>query len=165
MASLKLLRITIVIFFFIFIFEELMISLYDFSLASPILLQAKTIIEELFKTSLLYNVLSFFALLTLAYSAATLWFGYSSGRWAYILFILLEILIQCLTPTIAFSGITSAINSLYFITLGIILTQIFQPQLQSIFLEKKSFKWRVVGLFLIFIIVCTIPAIVAFNIS
>lgn len=166
MPSLTKLRILTAIFFLVFIGQELMVSLYDPSLSSPILLQARAILEGLLKNSVMYNVLGALAIIALSYSLAALWFGYNSGKWFYILFLIFEIVIQCLTPVIAYSGVTSALNSLYFLLLGVILAMLYTSPFKAMFFETKPFKvWRVIGMFLVFLVLIIIPAVIAFYIA
>lgn len=137
MTSLNQIRTLIAIFFLVFISEELLLIFYDPTLGSPLLEQSKKIVNDLLQHNLIYNVLGLLAIISLSYSSAALWFGYNSGRWMYILFLILEGIIQCLTPVIAYSGVTSVVDCLYFLILGMILSLIFMSSLKNIFLEKN----------------------------
>ena len=166
MLSLNRLRITIGIFFLVFVCEELMFSLYDPGLSSSILLQARNLLDELIKSNLVYNVFGLLDIIAMSYSFAALWFGYNSGKWLFILFLIFELVIQCLTPVIAYSGKTGALDSLYFLILGIILAMLYQSPIKEMLLDKKPFKvWHVAGMFIIFLAICIIPAVVASSIG
>lgn len=153
MLTLKHLRIAIAIFFLIYIASQATIIFYDPMLSSPVLLQR----NELLKSS---NFESFYllAILPLAYACAALWFGYLSGKWVFLLYLLWELIAQYFNGVVAYSGLGSALESLYFLVLGIILTLLFTQPLRDELNTPKPYRlFSVILMFLVFLMLAVVP--------
>lgn len=152
MATLKTLRILIILSFLVFFCQQLVIVLYEPLLASPVLMQQHhELIELLAKNNLLVYCAAV-EMVLMAYSAAALWFAQRIGRYIYILYILLTLADNYLLEVQASSWLGNMFSEIAFLLWGIILALIYCSPLREEISRKKPYQiWRITGLFVLFI--------------
>lgn len=159
MADLKTLR-WLIIFSYFFTLLFTMTSVYfDPTLGEPMIAESNHLISSAMINSVAFNVVFMLTLLTLAYSSAALWFGYISGKWTFILFIILDLSIPYFTKVMALSWLGNILLSLYMLVLGMIFAILFLSPLKEELRRPKPFRfWAVFGMFILFFIIILFPA-------
>ena len=152
MATLKNLRILIVMAFILFFCQQLTLSLYEPTLASPVLRQQTHELIELMARDNLLLYSAAVEMVLLSFAAAALWFAYRAGRAAYILYLILTLADNYLLEIQASSWLGVALSEITFLVWGMILALLFCSPLREQISQKKAYRtWYVAGVFVVFI--------------
>ncbi|GEM_PF-5346701 len=165
MINLYRLRMLIVIFWMLYLGEVLSIQIYDSTLYSPILHLEKILIDRAINLNyIFYSVLVVESALLL-YSSSTLWFGYLSGKWTYIIYLLFSVFDNIFLSVQAFSWLDMIFITFGFIISGVILLALFTPPLKEDLAKAKPFCfWKIFFTFFIFFILFfTIPIMINYS--
>jgi hypothetical protein len=151
--NLNQLRMLIVLSWLIYIAEVLTVQFYDPALHSPALQLSKTVLEKaVIQDYAFYSFLAIEATLII-YASAALWFGYLSGKWAYLLYIFFALTDAYFVSVQAFSSFDIIWDNTSFFIIGIIALALFSSPLKEKLSEKKPFYfWKVFITFFIFFI-------------
>jgi len=154
MATLKYLRILIIISFLLFFCQQLVIQGYEPLLNSSVLIQQRQELVELIATNHLFVYCAAIEMILLSYSAATLWFGHRSGQITFIFYLIFILTDNRLIEVQSSSWLGIAVAELTFLVWGMILAIQFCSPLKDIINTKKPYHfWRTAGMFLVFIVI------------
>lgn len=157
---LKYLRYLIILSVALFLLQEILHGIYNPSLDSTILAQYKNYVFELANASRFFVTLMLVAVVLNAYSFAAMWFGYNSGRWSYILSIVLVLTGNYLLKIVVFSSLEFIMMVLGLIVTGMMLTLIFSSPLQDEFTTKKRQRFfALTATFILFLVLFFLPVI------